>query len=186
MKNFVIGLLNEKLPAFYYYHDYHHTLYVTEKALQIGYQERCTEAEMNLLEVAALWHDTGYILTYDGHEEAGCELARQYLPGFGFSEENINKITGMIMATKIPQSPKNKLEAIIADADLEYLGTSFAAGKANDLFRELQFLNPALTKEQWNQMQISFIQQHHYFTEFCLEKREPVKAAYLRELENKV
>ncbi len=186
MQNFVIGLLNEKLPANYYYHDYRHTLYVMEKAIQIGYQENCTEEELNLLEVAALWHDAGYIKVYDGHEEAGCILASEYLPGFGFSAEDINTINGMIMATKIPQSPQNKLEAILADADLEYLGTSHAAEMAADLFRELKSLDPVLTKEKWDMMQISFLQKHHYFTTYCLEKREPVKAAYLLTLENRI
>lgn len=55
----------------------------------------------------------------------------------------------MIMATKIPQSPKNKLEEIIADADLEYLGTDEAAKKADDFFKELHHLHPSLTKEEW-------------------------------------
>lgn len=186
MQNFVIGLLNEKLPANYYYHDYRHTLYVMEKAIQIGYQENCSEEELNLLEVAALWHDTGYIKVYDGHEEAGCILASEYLPGFGFSAKDINMINGMIMATKIPQTPKNKLEAILADADLEYLGTDNVTEMANDLFRELQSLNPSLTKENWDKMQISFLQKQHYFTAYCLEKRESLKAAYLLKLENSI
>ena len=182
MKEFVINLLNSNLPHNYYYHNYEHTLYVLHQVLEIGEHENCTADEMKLLSAAALWHDTGYIKTYVGHEEEGCLLARQYLPAYGFSADDIDTICGMIMATKIPQSPKNKLEEIIADADLEYLGAASVGIKADHYFMELQTLNPLLTEEEWNETQISFLQQHSYFTRYCKENKEPVKQAYLNEL----
>jgi predicted metal-dependent HD superfamily phosphohydrolase len=157
-----------------------------EKAIEIGQYENCTEHEIKLLIAAALWHDTGYTNTHHGHEEESCALARQYLPGFGYSDNDIDTICGMIMATKIPQLPKNKLEEIIADADLEYLGTEDAANKADSLFRELHSINPSLTFEEWNRVQISFLQQHHYFTHYCKNKREPFKQSYLEHLINKM
>lgn len=185
MKEFVINLLKDKLPPFYSYHNYEHTLYVANKAVEIGKKESCTDEELELLYAAALWHDTGYTVTYSGHEEASCVLAKQYLPGFGYSEKDIKTVCGMIMATKIPQSPRNKLEEIIADADLEYLGTEDVAKKANDFFKELQHLHPSLTKEEWNKRQISFLQNHHYFTRCCIEDKEPLKRKHLAELFNK-
>lgn len=182
MKGFVIKMLKKKLPVSYCYHNCEHTLYVMEKVVEIAKQENCTAQEINLLSTAALWHDAGYIHTYYGHEEEGCTLAGQYLPGYGFSINEINKIAGMIMATKMPQTPKNKLEEIIADADLEYLGTMNAAEKADLLFEELHSLTPALTKAAWNKMQIAFLQLHHYYTPYCKKLKEPLKTAYLNEL----
>ena len=180
MKEFVINLLINNLPLFYYYHTYEHTLYVIEKVVEIGQYENCTEPEIELLKAAALWHDTGYINTYAGHEEESCMLARQYLPGYGYATEDVNKICGMIMATKIPQSPKNKLEEIIADADLEYLGTEHAAVLANNLFKELNALNPLVTQEAWNKTEIDFLTAHHYFTGYCKTNKEHIKQAYLK------
>jgi len=86
------------------------------------------------------------------------------------------------MATEIPQMPKTKLEEILADADLEYLGSSYFEIKADKLFNELQHLNPSLTGEEWNKAQISFLQKHHYFTGFCKENRESIKQMYLNKL----
>ncbi|MBC7889541.1 MAG: HD domain-containing protein [Ferruginibacter sp.] len=182
MKAFVINLLKNNLSPFYYYHNHEHTLYVVEKALEIGQYEKCTAKEIDLLNTAALFHDTGYLNSYAGHEEESCLLARQYLPGYGYLAPDTDAICAMIMATKMPQSPKNKLEEIIADADLEYLGTDSAGIKSDSLFFELQSLNPLLTKEQWNRTQISFLQKHHYFTRFCKENREPAKRIYLEKL----
>jgi uncharacterized protein len=182
MTNFVVDLLQDNIPLCYYYHNYEHTLYVQEKAIEIGRSENCTEKEIELLNAAALWHDTGYINTYKHHEEASCSLAKKYLPEYGFTPGEIDRICGMIMATKVPQLPNNKLEEIVADADLEYLGTATAAAKSEDLFLELQSLNPSLTKKAWDQIQVSFLRSHHYFTAFCKTKREPVKENYLQEL----
>ncbi|MEO5681693.1 MAG: HD domain-containing protein [Chitinophagaceae bacterium] len=179
MKDFVTGFLQNNIPPGYYYHNYIHTLYVTEKVVEIAEYEKCSPAEIELLQAAALWHDTGFINTYAGHEAESCRLARQYLPAYGYSPGDINRVCGMIMATKMPQSPQNKLETIIADADLEYLGTSTVQEKADSLFRELQYLNPSLTKLQWHKIQVSFLQAHHYFTQFCKEKRDPFKQVYL-------
>ena len=186
MYDFVINLLKTKIPASYCYHNYEHHEYVINKAIEIGEQENCSEKELELLSAAALWHDTGYINTYKGHEEESCKLARQYLPGYGYTTNDIDMIVDMIMATKIPQSSKNKLEEIMADADLEYLGTGDAATKADLLYQELRSLDPALTQQQWNKTEISFLQQHRYFTTYCKQTKEPLKQAYLDKLLNAI
>ena len=129
-------------------------------------------------------HDTGYIITYNGHEDESCKLARRYLSGYSYSTDEINTICAMIMATKIPQLPQNKLQQIIADADLEYLGTNNAAVQANNLFKELITINPLLTKQDWNKIEIDFITAHHYFTRYCKANKEPIKQAYLKSLIN--
>jgi uncharacterized protein len=182
MQEYVLDMLRRDLPKQYHYHNPEHTLYVQEKTLEIARYEGCSEDELNLLDIAALWHDTGYTRIYGNHEEQSCLLARQYLPEYGLSADDIDTICDIIMATKIPQSPKNKLEEIIADADLEYLGTETFEAKSRDLFHELQSLNPLLTIDKWNQMQISFISKHKYFTRFCKEYREPIKQNHLNEL----
>ena len=179
MKDFVISLLKDNLPAAYYYHNYEHSLYVMEIVLEIGRHETCSEDELDLLGAAALWHDTGYITIYRNHEEESCKLARQFLPDFGYSFSDIDKICGMIMATKIPQKANTKLEEILADADLEYLGTDAFKTKADKLFKELQTINPSMTLAEWNRAQISFLRSHHYFTMFCQENKEPEKRKHL-------
>ena len=184
MKDFVVSLLKTKLSEYYYYHNHEHTLYVTEKAIEIGRHEACTEKELELLSLAALWHDTGYITIYNNHEEESCLLARQYLPEYGYSSTDIDKVCGMIMATKIPQSPKTKLEEILADADLEYLGTSGFETMAHRLFKEFQQINTSLTEEKWRLMQITFLQNHHYFTRYCKENRNHIKQMNLSTLVN--
>lgn len=182
MQQFIESLLSSKLPALFVYHNFEHALYVAQKAEEIARHENCTEEEIMLIRTAALWHDVGCIVAYVGHEEESCRLAQHYLPQYKFSANEIEIICGIIRATKIPQTPKTKLEAILADADLEYLSTNTAVEKAVDLFKELQSLIPSLTQAEWNKMQINFLQTHQYFTPYCKEKKEPLKQVYLKEL----
>ena len=182
MKSFVVKLLKENLSEHYYYHDLDHTLYVTSKVLEIASHENCSDKELELVHTAALWHDTGYINTYKNHEQQSCLLAKQYLPEYGYSAEDIDKVCGIIMATKIPQLANTKLERIMADADLEYLGTSLFEEKSDMLFREVQLVNPSLNQEKWDEVQISFLQNHNYFTTYCRENKEPIKQKHLSKL----
>lgn len=183
MRELVISMLSKNLPKTYYYHSLEHTLYIADKVVEIGEQEKCTKEEIDLLKTAALWHDTGFISTYAGHEEESCNLARKYLKKeFSYADADIEIICGMIEATKIPQSPKNKLEEIIADADLEYLGTDKAATVSNYLFKELKAIDNTLTEEAWNAIQIAFLQKHKYFTAYCKKYKEPRKLEYLSTL----
>ena len=180
-----MGLLKSKVPKEYRYHNYHHTEYIIEKVFEIGKEEGCNEDELRLLSLAALWHDVGYINTYTGHEEEGCKMVRKYFPAFGVEGPDIEKVCGMIMATRVPQQPHNKLEEIIADADLEYLGTSNAEKLAQNLYDELKFRYPDLSFDEWIRTQVSFIGNHHYFTTYCIQYREPLKQRYLAELMEK-
>ena len=67
MNDFVINLLKSGITATYRYHNYEHSLYVMQQAVEIGKQVNCSEKELELLSTAALWHDTGYLKIYTGH-----------------------------------------------------------------------------------------------------------------------
>ena len=68
----------------------------------IGWAEGCTDEEILLLKMAGLFHDAGHIINYDEHEYHGTQLVRKYLPEYNYSEEQIERICEIIMATKLP------------------------------------------------------------------------------------
>jgi hypothetical protein len=90
----------------------------------------------------------------------------------------------MIMATRIPQTPHNLLEEIIADADLDYLGRDDFWTIGNKLFTELQMYSIIQTEDEWNRLQIKFLEQHHYFTRTAIETRKQKKDEYMAILKN--
>lgn len=165
--NEVRDLLSDNLPDYLTYHSVSHTLEVYDKAIFIGKKENISQSEMNLLKIAALYHDVGFTKTHVEHEQEGCKIAKVNLKRHGLSSEQIDEICAMIMATKIPQNPQNKLEKILADADLEYLGTVNFAEGSKKLYLELLHFNPNLSIEEWNKIQIKFLTNHKYHTNFC-------------------
>lgn len=184
IKKQLIQKLTLNLPKEFYYHGVHHTMDVFEQAIRIAGAENITnELDLQLLKLASLYHDSGFLVTYDGHEEASCELVKKDLSGFDISEENIDWVCGMIMATKIPQLPLNHLERIICDADLDYLGRDDFFTISKSLYRELKKRGKVKTINDWNQIQVTFFEQHFYFTKTNKHTREPIKARHLAIIE---
>jgi uncharacterized protein len=178
--------LKEGLSPVLHYHGVHHTIDVMAALSQIGKAEGVGDYDMALLKTAALLHDSGFLSTYTTHEEAGCNFSREILPSYGYSDEEITIICGMIMSTKIPQSPKTKLEEIICDADLDYLGRSDFYPIANSLFKELQNRGSIGDENEWNKLQIRFLSAHSYFTQTSRSLREPEKLLRIEELKRVV
>ena len=178
----VFHILHTQIPSFLRYHSYKHTAYVLEKAEFISAHEKVSPHDLNLIKIAALFHDIGFIKQYKDHEEAGCEITRVFLQDYYFDPVDVDQICGMIMATKIPQKPNTLSEMIVSDADLEYLGTDLFYPVSQFLYKELHYLDPDLDISAFNRMQIKFITAHKFHTDFCKANREEKKQENLRQL----
>ncbi|SDF36369.1 Predicted metal-dependent phosphohydrolase, HD superfamily [Dyadobacter soli] len=184
-EQYVLGQLENRLDRTLFYHGIHHTLDVVNAAAEIAALEGITDEEsLALLRTAALYHDAGFMATYQGHEEAGCALAREVLPGLGYNATQIEAICGMIMATKIPQSPKNTLEKVICDADLDYLGREDFEGIAATLFEELKMRDMVEDIPAWDAVQVRFLEAHSYWTASEQRRRDAAKQRHLQHLKN--
>ncbi|WP_158859241.1 HD domain-containing protein [Lunatibacter salilacus] len=170
------------LPNYLTYHNAAHTRYVLDKARLIAKEEKVEGDQLELVQIAALYHDSGFLNGMVDHENEGCEIAKAELPLYGFSALQIQEICQMITATKIPQRPQNLLGRIVADADLEYLGTDLFDLGSQRLFDELRNFNTSLTHMEWLKIQIGFLESHQYHTDYCQEFRQPKKMEHLARL----
>ncbi len=176
--NFILDKLESELRPDLYYHNAAHTRDVYSAAERIGKGEHICDYDMTLLLTAACYHDSGFLRVAKGHETESCAIAKQALPDFGFSAEDIEKICGMIMATRIPQSPKNHLEEILADADLDYLGRDDFFTIGDKMYKELGLGH----RDEWNEMQLKFLERHRYFTQTALDLRDAKKKKHLEQI----
>lgn len=169
--------LSEKLT----YHNVAHTLDVLKQAVVIAKKEGITNPEdLLILKVSVLYHDTGFLYAYHDHEERSCVVAKEELPSFGFTDEQVERVCSLIRATKVPQNPKNHLEQIICDADLDYLGRADFFEIGNNLYKEFMDQGIVTNFKEWNMLQIRFLESHQFFTESSLKRRQKVKANYLQ------
>lgn len=180
-EKYILQELHTRLPATLYYHSVHHTLDVTQAAMQLATAEGVTdEKARQLLRTAALYHDTGFLRTFDEHEAAGCALVREVLPGFDYTTAEVEAICAMIMATSLPQAPTSHMAEILCDADLDYLGRPDFEPIAHTLFLEFRARQLITDDAQaWNRTQEKFLTAHHYWTATALAQREAGKQAQL-------
>ncbi len=172
LQEMMLNKLENELPPHLYYHSSKHTIDVVTQAELIGLGEDISDEELLLVKTAALFHDSGHILGYDDHERFSTLIAREILPDYYYTQTQIEKICDLIMATRMPPNPKNKLEEIMCDADLDYLGRSDMVPVSNMLYRELKEYNKIGSWNEWNRLQIKFITNHQYFTKTAMTLRE--------------
>lgn len=183
---FILNKLRSELPAHLTYHGIDHTVDVYTAAERIAKERGASSHDQKLLLTAALFHDTGFIKGRKDHETESCRYARQYLPLYGYQPAEIELICGMIMATRVPQSPHTYLEEILCDADLDYLGRDEVSEISNKLFEELKFEGLVKDENEWNRIQINFMEEHHYHTGNSIKLRQPKEKEYLNLVKSKI
>ncbi len=180
----VLDIMEKGLPDDLYYHNIKHTVDVVTEVELIGWAEGCSDEELLILKTAALFHDAGHIVSYKDHEFHGTELARKILPEYNYSSDQIERICEIIMATCMPPSPKNLLESIICDSDLDYLGRSDFIPVSNTLYEELKSRNMIGSLNDWNKLQVKFISGHQYFTQTARSLREVNKQQQIERIQS--
>jgi len=184
IQEIILDKLERELPDYLFYHNVKHTVDVVTEVELIGWGEGCTDEEILILKTAGLFHDAGHTIAYDNHEYYGTELAREMLPKYNYSPEQIDRICSIIMATKLPPRPTNLLENIICDSDLDYLGRSDFIPVSNTLYEELKAQNKMGSLNDWNKIQVKFISGHQYFTETARSLREVNKQLQIERIQS--
>jgi predicted metal-dependent HD superfamily phosphohydrolase len=160
---------------------------VLQQAERIAISEKIRDNRLlMLIKVASLFHDTGFLYTYQGHEEKSCEIMCEMLGDTMFEQHELQIMSKMIMATKIPQTPATLPEMIICDADLDYLGREDFPAISDSLKEEFLTYKIIHNEPEWDLLQVRFFEGHQYFTATSIEARCPVKGIYLEKLKQKL
>ncbi len=180
---YALNRLRHELSPELIYHSFWHTSEdVMPTASRLARLLHIPEEDQHLLQVAAAYHDIGYVVTHEAHEQASIEIMKQSLPQFGFTSTDIERLSGLIAATRLPQSPQNLLEEILADADLDVLGREDFWVRSNHLRQELTILGRKTTQRQWYQTQLKFLEDHYYFTSQAKALRQAAKQTHIHVL----
>ena len=168
------------------YHNLDHTQDVVASAIKIANHYQLNDDDFFIVLAAVWFHDLGYMVDITNHEEKGAEIAAGFLEEHHVNKKHIDLVTNCILATKMPQSPKTLLEEIVCDADLFHLGTDKFKEKDKLLFKEINVLHNAdLSRQQWREKSIKFLEEHRYHTDYCKVLLNSTKEKNLEELKNK-
>ena len=182
----ILRILEGQLSPKLLYHSINHTLDVTKAVERFAIMEGITDEDLFLLKTAATYHDAGFIEKYEHNEKVAMMLARQILPKYGYTDDQIEIIDGLIKSTEIPQNPQTLLEKIMCDADLDYLGRDDFHEIADLLKRELREHGKLDSDRKWDEIQVKFLEQHVYFTESAINLRRAKKLKHIEDVKQRL
>lgn len=150
------------------YHNAAHTESVVASVIQIANHYQLNDDDFFAVCTAAWFHDCGYALTLNHHENKSIEVATDFFKDHKIKGGVVEKVKQCIQATKMPQHPKSLLESILCDADLFHLGTDDFLKKSKQLRREVENIHgEKINKTEWRQRNIELLQNHQYHTDYC-------------------
>lgn len=168
----------------HYYHSYNHALEVMERAIYLWEKEWLSEENIEILALAWLFHDTGFVIQYDKNEPIWAKIARNYLKGILYPEDKIKTIERIILATDPDyKSPVDILEVIIKDADMDNLGRKDFFDRANSLKKEIELIkNIKIRDPEWNHWLIELLKEHRFEAMTQKIERDAKKSENLKKM----
>ncbi len=181
---YVSDLFTKNLSNTFTYHNYEHTKRVWKSTKEIIENSEIDANESEILLLASLLHDIGYIEIREGHEEESVKMATEFLKSEKVDKETINAVNGCIMATKLGVEPTNKLEEIIKDADASHFGKKYFFEVSELLRKELELQDIKVYSEKgWRKENIKMLgKKHKFYTEYANKKWKKRKKKNLSKL----
>lgn len=180
---YVQSLFQAYLPSTLVFHDLVHIQQVADAVKKIGQACRLPASDLELLVIAAWFHDVGYIAGYQDHVELGQEIAKNWLVQEGMPATDRMKIIKCIGATQMPQNPRTILEEVICDADLIHLSAEDYPNRLSMLREEWESTFGKKNSERsWLTSNIDFLANHFYLTNYgqkVLEERKEKNISHL-------
>ena len=148
------------------YHTLAHTAYVVKQAHALADAAALPPAPAEELLLAAWFHDTGYLDTYDGHEYQSMARAAAWLREQGVAPARIEVIKNLIRATHRNEPATTELEKMLVDADMSNLAADDFRARAELIRTEWELsLDKTYTNEEWAELQLAFMTGHKYLSE---------------------
>ncbi|MEM7510764.1 MAG: Pycsar system effector family protein [Bacteroidota bacterium] len=184
---YATDLLTSSLQQGFSYHTITHTRQVVYACREIGVNCGLTASELDILVLAAWFHDLGYLTCYDGHEEESMRMADEFFLKKGLPVEVCTSIIQLIEATKLDHAPRNLMEKVIKDADLYNLSTPEALKNSDNLRSEwVLFRQMELSDKKWEKLNLNFYRQHIYYTDYGKEVLEGRKEKNIKKLRKRI
>ena len=186
-RQYVVDLMNQKLPKEFVYHNLEHTLDVVTAVEEIASNSELENDQLEIVLAAAYLHDIGYTKDSVKHEDHSIVLSKEFLSDVGADQAYIDGVVGCIEATRMPQNPKNLPQQILCDADLYHLSSSEYFKKAELLRAEFSTIEKdSISESEWLDMSTVFIDNHQYFTEYAKENLSPKKEKNLKKIKKRL
>jgi len=127
-----LDLLREKLSAEYYYHNLEHTKSVIINSVRCAELDGATKRDLELIAIAAAWHDTGYIVQKHANEPIAARMVHEAMRrNSRYLESEITDVVTAILDTQVhfdpelgcmAQTARGRISPWLLDGDLSTFG----------------------------------------------------------------
>ncbi|MFK7773418.1 MAG: Pycsar system effector family protein [Saprospiraceae bacterium] len=168
----VLFLLENELPADVSFHNYGHTQLIQKEVVTLGKISKLSKEEIEILSIAALFIDTGYIISYEEHEKGSLKIATQYLNEIEYPQEKINQVLELILVPFGNTTPSGLLKKIMNDAYFSYFGLKKFRAREERLRKEKMAKNDSFhpTDIDWYSESLERIKNHTYYSKVAIER----------------
>ncbi|MCZ4694826.1 HD domain-containing protein [Ancylomarina euxinus] len=167
-KAFVIDFFEKNHKPIYTYHNIEHTENVVKQATKIAGMLEFSEEDLEIVVLAAWFHDTGYFRGFIKHEIISAQIAENFLKEHDYPSEKIAIIIYAIQNTKIPYTTCDcPISMVLCDADLHHLASKNFMKSSDKLREERSALinHEFSTKSYWEET-LNFLKRHTYRTDY--------------------
>lgn len=187
-EQFVSNLLKDKLSASYTYHNFKHTQRVVKAAKILADAEKVSDGEKAALVLAAWFHDTGYVLGAQNHEEKSVSIFREFLNENTVADETVALVESLIRITEMRREPTTVPEKIIRDADCSHFGKEDFESISASLRKEWEITQQKIyTDREWFLGNLEMLTKwHQYQTEYALNSWQPQKEKNVQSMKEKI
>ncbi|TYB79105.1 Pycsar system effector family protein [Bizionia myxarmorum] len=181
---YVFDLFKSQLDASFVYHNQTHTERVVKSLREIIDNSDISEADSNMLQLAAIFHDTGYTKTIDDHESESAQIAEDFLKDNNVNTKTIEAVKACIMATRFEIIPETLHEKIICDADCSHFGKEYFQETSEFLRRELEIQGIVkFSASEWLDENIKMLSERHvFYSDYALKNWQHQKEKNLSAL----
>lgn len=171
------------MPPEYEFHDLEHTLGVTRTAVQIGQAMGLGGQDLALLEIAALFHDTGYARGRADHEAHSADIAERFLERHGVAARDRARVRALIMATRMGRRPRGPAQEAIRDADSSKAGQADFIARSEKLRREIEHATgDSISRKTWRETNLAYLRAHRFHTAYARKRYGRQKSINLKAL----
>ncbi|MBD0830803.1 Pycsar system effector family protein [Aestuariibaculum sediminum] len=183
-EDFVFDLFKSHLDQTFLYHNLTHTERVLRSLREIIEHSNISDESAEILQLAALLHDTGYTKAREGHEEEGVKIATAFLKKQNAKQDTIDAVNKCILATKFEDKPETELEKIMRDADASHFGKPYFNEASEFLRKELEIQGiKTYSTAEWIDENIKVLtKKHEFYTDYALKNWQKQKEANLKKL----
>jgi HD superfamily phosphodiesterase len=187
VEKYTLQYYEENFSSLHTYHSIEHTQLVVDVATKISESEGLDKRNTEIVIVAAWFHDIGYAVSHENHEDESCKIARQFLAGNGVDEDFILVVEACISSTKRGAEIKSLNDRILHDADHSHTALPDFMEISNLFRKELEnFSDRKMTKLEYWKRTLIFLNETKFLTEYAIKNMEPIKNENISKVEKRI